>query len=78
MEIYGNKLSDTEKTNLIQLNNVAFSVDRDALNELAKFFTYAVAEYDRLGDDFNHVHLQDKWSGWNSELPDIQIINASA
>jgi len=75
MKIFGYKSNDTETDGLMEMSDIAFSASPETLRSIAKFLNKSADDLEEMGDEFDHVHLMDEWSGWKEGTPDIQVIN---
>ena len=45
------------------------------LKAIASFLNSAAEEIEKMGSDFDHAHLMDKWSEWDASFPDVQVVS---
>jgi hypothetical protein len=72
MKVFGYKEKVINEHGLLQMAEVTFQVSPETLRAIAKFFIDS-ADYLDKHNDFDHAHLQDDWSEWKKEYPDIII-----
>lgn len=73
MKAYGStEVSDQ----VISLTDVALALTPEAMQEFARFVAYAASEMERLGVDYDHVHIKDFSDAWQDHWPDIQLARA--
>ena len=75
MKITGYKKEDTELEGCMVLSDIGIMASSQTLRELATFLNFAADEMDELGDDYDHLHLMDKWSNWKEGFPGIQVLS---
>ncbi|MEO3677980.1 hypothetical protein ABGI61_13930 [Rheinheimera sp. FR7-31] len=75
MRITGYKRKDTEVEGLIEMESIAIVADAKKLKAIASFLNSAAEEMDKMGSDFDHAHLMDKWSEWDASFPDVQVVS---
>ena len=76
MRITGYKRKDTGVEGLIEMESIAIVADAQKLKALASFLHSAAEEMEKMGSDFDHTHLMDKWSDWDASFPDVQVVSA--
>ena len=67
----------TETEEAIVLTDVALALTPEAMREFARFVAHAAAEMERLGADYERVHVMDFSKAWEDHWPDIQLSNAA-
>ena len=60
----------------ILLTDVALALTPEAMREFARFVAYAASEMERLGADYERVHIMEFSKTWPDDWPDIQLSNA--
>jgi hypothetical protein len=74
MKAFAYPLGETvNEYGLIALRELSISADADTVRLIANFMMDAANEMDRLGKNFDHVHMQDGCSSWQETWPDIVI-----
>lgn len=58
---------------LLELNEVSLSADSKTVRAIARFLMDAADEMDRMGENYDHVHMQDTSAAWKEEWPDIVV-----
>jgi hypothetical protein len=58
---------------LLELDVVSLSADPKTVRAIAQFFMHVADEMDRMGEDYDHVHMQDASKAWKEEWPDIVV-----
>lgn len=61
---------------LVELNELSFSADAQTIRAIAKFLSDAADEMDKLGEKYDHMHMQDRSSFWKESWPDIVVCKA--
>lgn len=62
----------------VEVQSVAIEVDEEFLVALRDFAQYALDDMRRLGEEYDHVHFQDKCRMWRDAWPDIILIRQSS
>ena len=75
MKITGSHKHDATTDGLIEMDSIAIAANSSALRYIAKFLNDAANEMDKLGNDFDHIHLMDLWPQWQDNFPDIQVLS---
>ena len=75
MRITGYKRNDTGVEGLIEMESIAIVADAQKLKALASFLHSAAEEMEKMGSDFDHTQLMDKWSDWDASFPDVQVVS---
>lgn len=58
---------------LLELNEVSLSADSKTVRAVAQFLMAAADEMDRMGEGYEHLHMQDQSDVWKEEWPDIVV-----
>ncbi|TFZ07656.1 Imm32 family immunity protein [Ramlibacter humi] len=58
---------------LVELEEVSFAADADALRLIAAYLLSAADGMDAAGAKFGHVHAQDEVQGWSATWPDVIV-----
>lgn len=58
---------------LVELSELTFRGDADALRTIAQFLLASADEMDKLGQHFGHSHLQDACETWDENWPDVIV-----
>lgn len=58
---------------LLQLNDVSLSADSKTVRAIAQFLMAVADEMDRMGESYDHVHIQDASDAWQDEWIDIVV-----
>ena len=61
---------------LLRMREVSFVANPEIVREIAAFFLHAASEMERLGDRYDHIHLQDNSAAWSEDWADIVICKA--
>lgn len=69
MKIYGYSKSNPDS--LIEMEEVTFQADPSSIKAIAEMMLRFVDQQNQGG--MEHLHLQDEWSGWNDEMPDVIV-----
>ncbi|WP_286718744.1 Imm32 family immunity protein [Thalassolituus sp. UBA2009] len=75
MKITGFKKENTELEGCMVLSDIGIAASPDTLRDLAAFLLAAADEMEKLGEDYDHLHLMDEWDKWKEDYPDIQILS---
>ncbi len=75
MKITGYAKSETEDDSFVELSEIAIATPPETLRAIAAFLLEAADEMDELGNEYDHVHLMDRWDNWKEGCPDIQILS---
>ncbi|SFZ75360.1 Imm32 family immunity protein [Chitinimonas taiwanensis] len=58
---------------LVELNQVSFVASAETIRAVAQFLIEAADKMEMLGDNYDHLHLQDSRSSWKENWPDIIV-----
>lgn len=58
---------------LVELSELSISADAVTIRAIAKFLNDAADEMDKLGEKYDHVHMQDRSSSWKDSWTDIVV-----
>ena len=78
MKVYAYKSGEPlNEHGLLELSEISLSADAKTVRAIAQFLTQAANEMDRLGEGYDHLHMQDVSSAWEEEWPDIIVCKSS-
>lgn len=75
MKITGYKKEDTELEGCMVLSDIGIMASPETLRYLATFLAAAADEMERMGEDYDHLHLMDEWGKWQEGYADIQVLS---
>jgi hypothetical protein len=62
---------------LLELKEVSLSADSKTVRAIAQFLMVAADEMDRMGESYDHLHMQDESDAWKEEWPDIVVCKSN-
>jgi hypothetical protein len=75
VKITGYVRKGTEIEGLMELDSIAFAAPSETIRQIAKFLIRAADEMDKMGPDFDHLHLMDECESWKDDYPDVQVVS---
>ncbi len=63
---------------LVELAEVSFHADADAIRRIAQFLLKQADEMDATGNGFGHTHAQDEDRPWPKDWPDLIVVRAGS
>jgi hypothetical protein len=61
MKIAGYGNNDITLNGLIELESIAIAASPKIIKDLAVFLNYAADEMEKMGSDYDPIHLMDEW-----------------
>ncbi len=73
MKIYGEVAEVQKHEGFTEMASIAISLTPEAMEKFASFVTQAALEMKRLGQGYDHMHVTDFCSDWDTTWPDVQL-----
>ena len=74
MKAYGNTKGFKENEyGISEVSEISISATPEQLKEISSFLLEAAKEMESMGDEYDHIHLQDTSSKWNETWLDIIV-----
>ena len=77
MNIYGYPVQHCDNhAESLQLVEITLCATPNELRQISDFLSFCVTEMERMGDEYDHLHLGDKMKEFNNSSPHFVVVKA--
>ena len=75
-KIYGYQKGSATSNEISELHEITIQAEPEVLRTISAMLLKSADELEESNvTDWDHIHLQDEWENWNTDHPDIIVVN---